>query len=218
MGKAIRDASEDGPTVDASLPKPERGLLLGNGASIALWPKFRYDSLFAVAQDVAKPEHLREQDVAVFSALETKNFEAVLSALIVAGRVWGIYKKPKDDIDDLRATYRRVRTSLVRSVAWSCPVGLRPPVLRFSHPSTWGRQVECPGHPCRSRFPLACERNSGAQQQVQPRNKELYERASDTGTTRRFCVIRSSKAYLCSASRIHKTTGCPAHSRKKHRC
>jgi hypothetical protein len=116
MGKAISDALEDWPTVDASLPKPERGLLLGNGASIALWPKFRYDSLFAVAQDVSKPEHLHEQDVAVFSTLETKNFEAVLSALIIAGRVWGIYDKPKEDIDDLRATYRRVRTSLIRSV------------------------------------------------------------------------------------------------------
>jgi hypothetical protein len=116
MAKATTDALEDWSTVDGALPKKDRGLLLGNGASIALWPQFRYDSLFAVAQDSTKPVRLAEHDVEVFSALDTKNFELVLSALITAGRLWTIYKKPTKDIDDLRESYRRIRLSLIRAV------------------------------------------------------------------------------------------------------
>lgn len=116
MVKEISDELEDWPAVEKSLPKDHRGLLIGNGASIALWSQFRYASLYKMAQDATKSDHLSDREVEVFTALETQNFESVLSALFTAGRIWGIYQKPKHDIDDLRASYTRIRKSLIRAV------------------------------------------------------------------------------------------------------
>lgn len=112
----IDDRLDSWANVEPSLAKKDRGLLVGNGASVALWPKFKYRSLFEMARDVSKLDHLLQREVDVFSAFETENFEAVLSAMINAGKIWGIYNKPKSDIDDLRESYRRVRKSLIRSV------------------------------------------------------------------------------------------------------
>jgi hypothetical protein len=63
------------------------GLLVGNGGSIAVWPQFRYSSLFEVAssQDVQHP--LSAEDGELFDALQTRNFEQVLAALKTAGVV-----------------------------------------------------------------------------------------------------------------------------------
>ena len=93
-----------------------RGLLIGNGASIALWPHFRYSSLYDMAKDVTKDDHLAAREISVFTALETQNFEAVLSAMITAGKVWKLFDKPSGDIQDLRDSYSRVRKSLIRAV------------------------------------------------------------------------------------------------------
>lgn len=116
MAKAITDELEDWTSVEQTIPKEDRGLLIGNGASIALWPSFRYGSLFEMARDTTKTDHLTDREVCVFSDLETQNFELVLSAMITAGKVWKIFEKPENDIDDLRESYRRVRKSLIRAV------------------------------------------------------------------------------------------------------
>lgn len=116
MSKAITDALEAWPDVEKSLPLEDRGLLIGNGASIAMWSEFRYASLYEMAKDTSKPDHLDDSEVGVFTALETQNFELVLSALITAGKIWGIYGKPPQDINDLRTSYQRVRKSLIRAV------------------------------------------------------------------------------------------------------
>jgi hypothetical protein len=58
-------------------------LLLGNGSSRAIWADFGYSSLYEQAQ--TEIEHpLQPEDEALFSSLETTNFEAVLSALRTA--------------------------------------------------------------------------------------------------------------------------------------
>lgn len=112
----ITDKLEDWQDVKKSFPAEGRGLLVGNGASIALWSRFQYASLYEMAKDATKPGHLCDREVGVFTALKTQNFESVLSALITAGKIWGIYEKPPQDINDLRESYERVRNSLIRAV------------------------------------------------------------------------------------------------------
>jgi hypothetical protein len=80
--------------LDASLPawKDTRlagqcpGLLLGNGASRALWRGFAYDSLFELAQKV-RNRPLGQTDLALFKAMGTQSFEQALSALNATTRV-----------------------------------------------------------------------------------------------------------------------------------
>lgn len=62
------------------------GLLLGNGASLAVWKNFAYDSLFELAQ-TTRNKPLSPTELALFKSMETENFEPVLSALKVAMRV-----------------------------------------------------------------------------------------------------------------------------------
>ncbi|WP_166358499.1 DUF4917 family protein [Pseudomonas akapageensis] len=78
----------DFDSFDASLaPWPElqatcncTGLLVGNGASRAVWRNFAYYSLFELAQKV-RNKPLGQTDLALFKAMGTENFEQVLSAL-----------------------------------------------------------------------------------------------------------------------------------------
>ncbi len=65
---------------------PCSGLLLGNGASLAVWKNFSYDSLFELAQST-RNKPLSPTELALFKSMETENFEPVLSALKVAMRV-----------------------------------------------------------------------------------------------------------------------------------
>lgn len=63
------------------------GILVGNGASIVVWPKFHYNSLFAVATSEAVEHQLTDDDRALFDAFKTRNFEHVLASLKTAGQV-----------------------------------------------------------------------------------------------------------------------------------
>ena len=62
------------------------GLLMGNGASLAVWKNFAYDSLFDLSQ-TTRSNPMSRTELAVFSAMETSNFEPVLAALKSAMRV-----------------------------------------------------------------------------------------------------------------------------------
>ena len=62
------------------------GLLMGNGASLAVWKNFAYDSLFELSQ-TTRSNPMSRTELAVFSAMETSNFEPVLAALKSAMRV-----------------------------------------------------------------------------------------------------------------------------------
>lgn len=68
------------------LPFHCTGLLLGNGASRAVWRNFAYDSLFERAQKV-RNKPLGQTDLALFKSMATENFEQVLSALNTTTRV-----------------------------------------------------------------------------------------------------------------------------------
>lgn len=71
-----------------SLQGAERctGLLLGNGASRAVWRNFAYDSLFERAQKV-RNKPLGQTDLALFRSLATLSFEQVLTSLNSTVRV-----------------------------------------------------------------------------------------------------------------------------------
>lgn len=65
---------------------PCSGLLLGNGASRAIWRPFSYFSLFEIAQRV-RNKPLGVSDQALFKSLGSELFEPVLSALNTTVRV-----------------------------------------------------------------------------------------------------------------------------------
>ena len=69
-----------------STSAPCSGLLVGNGASMAVWHDFYYDSLFEKTRSVAE-KPLSQTELSVFEALGTRNFEHVLSALKTASKV-----------------------------------------------------------------------------------------------------------------------------------
>lgn len=82
-------------------------LLIGNGASIAVWPKFEYDSLFLEA-------HLDATDVELFDALgDTRNFELVLDALRVTRMVC---RQMGHDDEAVEQRYERIRERLITAV------------------------------------------------------------------------------------------------------
>jgi hypothetical protein len=71
---------------DLHAATPYTGLLMGNGASQAVWKNFAYDSLFDLAQ-TTRNKPLSPTELALFKAMETNNFEPVLSALKTSIRV-----------------------------------------------------------------------------------------------------------------------------------
>ena len=63
------------------------GLLLGNGASLAIWSGFGYRSLYATAVGGGTEHPLSDNDQRVFRALGTTNFEGVLADVRVTAIV-----------------------------------------------------------------------------------------------------------------------------------
>lgn len=59
------------------------GLLIGNGASQAIWPQFAYKSLYEEAKEQVL-HRLTAEDQNLFDAFDTTNFELVLSNLATA--------------------------------------------------------------------------------------------------------------------------------------
>lgn len=62
------------------------GLLVGNGASRAIWDDFGYDSLFENARTVEE-KPLSPSELSVFDAMQTRSFEQVLGALKTTSRI-----------------------------------------------------------------------------------------------------------------------------------
>lgn len=61
-------------------------ILIGNGASRAVWEDFAYDSLFENARTVEE-KPLGASELSVFDAMQTRSFEQVLGALKTTSRV-----------------------------------------------------------------------------------------------------------------------------------
>jgi len=85
------------------------GLLLGNGLSQHIWDRFKYTSLFEVAQSNVVPQQLNGEDLLLFERLNTHNFERVLSALSTGITVTEALNK---DATFLRERYESIRKAL----------------------------------------------------------------------------------------------------------
>jgi hypothetical protein len=96
-----------------SLTHPWSGILIGNGASRAVSSGFAYQSLFTVAQNPPVPNPLSAQAISIFTAMNTTNFEQVLSALISAGMVNTILGLDTAPVD---LTYHNIRQALIEAV------------------------------------------------------------------------------------------------------
>jgi hypothetical protein len=90
----------------------DAGLLLGNGASIAVWSKFAYRSLYARALS-SLPHPLTPADVSVFARLATQNFEDVLRSVATASLV--LSALGQNDAF-LQVRYASIRRALIEAV------------------------------------------------------------------------------------------------------
>lgn len=104
-------------TVDAELetwPKLKdkhewSGILLGNGASRAVWDDFEYASLYEKAASPDIENALSADDQALFQAFNTRNFERVLSALFTAELV---NQSLSIECNTIRERYDSIRQAL----------------------------------------------------------------------------------------------------------
>jgi hypothetical protein len=113
--------AEDGMKIDPGLPGWDdtkkkynwSGLLVGNGASQAVWSRFGYASLYETALQTDLDHSLSDADQRLFDAMGTKNFEAVLGALAVAKMVGLALDQPIELIEE---RYESTRQALVSAV------------------------------------------------------------------------------------------------------
>lgn len=88
------------------------GILLGNGASIAIWDNFGYASIFERArQGIENP--LSPQDIELFEQFQTRNFEVTLSSLTTSLRVNRALGLQDAEV---LARYQSIRRALVQAV------------------------------------------------------------------------------------------------------
>jgi Domain of unknown function (DUF4917) len=140
--------------IDASLPSWDRvkrdlpgeylGLLLGNGASIALWDGFSYRQLHELACDERRQFHLTPEDREIFDNFgEGGNFESVLSGLWTAKtigeilgnrdthRIWERYESIKRSlfqaINDLHVPHAALKDAAKATGVWKTTQALSYP-------------------------------------------------------------------------------------------
>jgi len=89
------------------------GILLGNGASRAIWDRFAYSSLYDVASNVIPNYRLEERDQALFASFGTTNFELVLAAISTTRQVGEVLGW---EVAEAVTRYDRIRNALVESV------------------------------------------------------------------------------------------------------
>ncbi|MPZ22169.1 MAG: DUF4917 family protein [Dehalococcoidia bacterium] len=89
-----------------------REILLGNGFSIGLWPRFAYGSLFGVARDSG---HLSPEDARLFEEMETADFERGLSQLLTTAMVLDVYRE-LDARSRIGGRYAAIQKALLASL------------------------------------------------------------------------------------------------------
>jgi hypothetical protein len=104
------------PEAKSRLGWAETGILIGNGASMAISPIFGYPSLFDVACDDCQRYRLTPESRKVFAEFDTKNFEEVLFNLRVSRRTCTCFNFPTRDVDRLEANYQIIRDALIAAV------------------------------------------------------------------------------------------------------
>jgi hypothetical protein len=94
------------------------GILLGNGASLVLWDKFKYGSLFKTACVKNTIHRLGLKDLQIFRKLGTENFEAVLDALSTTDIIQGIIG---DGSSNLQPYYYNIQHALFEAIYYVHP-------------------------------------------------------------------------------------------------
>lgn len=89
------------------------GIIVGNGASMAVWESFCYPSLFGIARQATQTSRLLDEDVALFEAFSTTNFELVLSTLVTARMV---NASLGHDVETINERYRSIQSALAEAV------------------------------------------------------------------------------------------------------
>jgi hypothetical protein len=93
-------------------------ILIGNGASCAVWDKFRYSSLYQ--QALSNSNHpLSDSDIQLFTDWDANgNFEKVLANLLITKKTNTILGEPNNSIIQqiIRERYNNVRNALVEAV------------------------------------------------------------------------------------------------------
>ncbi len=89
------------------------GLLIGNGASCAVWDKFKYPSLFEKAQSNEIEHQLSYQDIAFFESMDTIDFERVLAALWTTKSVCKILQQ---DFQRVLEHYESIQRALIEAI------------------------------------------------------------------------------------------------------
>ena len=107
--------------VDAQLPpwldiedKKGDSLLLGNGFSVNIWPKFGYKSLYDLARSGDIDSPLDANSIALFEKLATSNFEDVLKILFHASLVDDQLGSPSKE--KINALYTSTKNGLASAV------------------------------------------------------------------------------------------------------
>lgn len=89
------------------------GILVGNGASRAVWDRFAYESLFRIATSSKMTNRLSNLDLALFEKLNTRNFEQVLESLNTARLVAAALEM---DLPVLNDRYTGIQNALIEAV------------------------------------------------------------------------------------------------------
>lgn len=95
---------------------PWTGILIGNGASCAVWRRFRYHSLYQQSRSNQVPNGLSAGAVRVFEKLCTSNFELVLSALKTTSLVVDAIGQDPAMVNDLYSVTQNALVEAVNSV------------------------------------------------------------------------------------------------------
>jgi hypothetical protein len=115
----IDAALEPWPVVSAECGAWD-ALLLGNGASCAVWKRFTYGSLYERAASGDLDDGLTAEDIELFTRFNTVNFEAVLSALATTAQVIAVLNLPDEDPrlvqEAILERYRSVQAALAAAV------------------------------------------------------------------------------------------------------
>lgn len=93
-------------------------ILIGNGASCAVWDKFRYSSLYQQASSNSN-HPLSDSDIQLFTDWEANgNFEKVLANLLITRKTNTILGEPNNSKiqEIIRERYNNVRNALVEAV------------------------------------------------------------------------------------------------------
>lgn len=90
-----------------------KSILIGNGASINVWEKFNYRSIYAQASSSGSGSPLGIKDTNLFNTLDTHNFEQILSSLKTASIINQALGLPDVEITQ---RYESIKSSLIGTI------------------------------------------------------------------------------------------------------